>query len=96
MTRQVEPGTRIVLRTAGGGGFGDPLERILQDISRDVEEGLISIKMAGEEYGVVFNQATGQIDEDSTALVRKKARTKQDLLLQPKDQPTQKKQEVSS
>jgi len=71
VTTQVEPGTRIVLRTAGGGGFGDPLERDPQKVQNDVEEDLISVDRAKDEYGVVINTATNKIDNETTALLRK-------------------------
>lgn len=71
VTTQVEPETRIVLRTAGGGGFGDPLERDPQKVQNDVEEDLISVDRAKDEYGVVINTATNKIDNETTALLRK-------------------------
>ncbi len=72
VTIQVEPGTRIALRTAGGGGFGDPLERNPQKVQHDVEENLISAGRAKDEYGVAINTATSQIDHEATALLRKR------------------------
>ena len=71
VTTQVEPGTRIALRTAGGGGFGDPLERDPQKVQNDVEEDLISVDRAKDEYGVVINTTTNKIDNEATALLRK-------------------------
>ncbi|UCF82190.1 MAG: hydantoinase B/oxoprolinase family protein [Desulfobacteraceae bacterium] len=75
VTRQVEPGTRIVLRTAGGGGFGDPFERTHQDVSRDIEEGLVNPTRARDEYGVVINQGTGEVDKEATDLLREQGRS---------------------
>jgi N-methylhydantoinase B len=54
VTIQVEPGSRVVLRTAGGGGFGPPLERERKKIVRDVEERLISVERAKTEYGLTM------------------------------------------
>jgi len=69
-TTQVEAGTRIVLRTAGGGGFGDPLEREPERVARDVLEGFIGEKRAREAYGVVLDEA-GRPDGEATERLRK-------------------------
>ena len=76
ITTEVEPGTRIVLRTAGGGGFGDPFERMPQDVAHDIEEGLINSSRARDEYGVVINQETGKVDKEATDLLREKGHSK--------------------
>ncbi len=72
-TTQVEPGTRIVLRTAGGGGFGDPLEREPERVARDVLEGFIGEKRAREAYGVALDEA-GRPDGEATERLRKSMR----------------------
>ena len=70
-TMQVEAGTRIVLRTAGGGGYGDPLERDPERVAWDILEGFISGKRARDEYAVVLN-SEGRLDEEATAELRKR------------------------
>ena len=40
----------------GGGGYGNPLERPIEKVLLDVKNGLVSIKGAQEDYGVVFNE----------------------------------------
>jgi N-methylhydantoinase B len=72
VTRQVDPGTRIVLRTAGGGGYGNPFERDPEMVRRDVVEGFISPDRAKSEYGVVVDPDTGNVDEEATTIVRQK------------------------
>jgi N-methylhydantoinase B len=72
VTRQVEKGTCIVLKTAGGGGFGDPFERMPQDVACDIEEGLVNPSRARDEYGVVINHKTGEVDKEATNILRKK------------------------
>jgi N-methylhydantoinase B len=55
--------------TTGGGGWGDPLQRELDLVLRDVVEGRVSLKSAEADYGVVFKDANaGQpvIDEVAT------------------------------
>lgn len=66
---KVYPGDRLVFRTAGGGGWGDPLERSPERVLADVRKGLISEKKAREEYGVVI-KPTGEIDAQLTEELR--------------------------
>ncbi|MBR0859108.1 hydantoinase B/oxoprolinase family protein [Bradyrhizobium liaoningense] len=47
-------GDRILLFTAGGGGFGDPKSRDEQSIARDVSEGYVSAESASELYGFIL------------------------------------------
>ena len=56
--------------TAGGGGWGDPLERDSEKVRWDVLEGYVSLKAAMEEYGVVINENTMEIDIKATARLR--------------------------
>ena len=66
-TRSVKAGTRIILRTAGGGGYGDPCLRDPQHVRRDVLNGCISIERAQTEYGVRFDPDTLEIQLEHTA-----------------------------
>jgi N-methylhydantoinase B len=45
-------GDVVSQRTGGGGGFGSPLERPVEDVVRDVQEGYVSVAAAEELYGV--------------------------------------------
>ena len=60
-TRSVKAGTRIILRTAGGGGYGDPRLRDPQHVRRDVQNGCISIERAQTDYGVQLDPDTLEI-----------------------------------
>jgi len=51
---RVRSGDRIVFRTAGGGGWGDPLEREPERVLKDVARRLMSAEAARERYGVVL------------------------------------------
>jgi N-methylhydantoinase B len=55
--------------TTGGGGWGDPLQRELELVLRDVIEGRVSLASAENDYGVVFMDvvATGQPEIDQAA-----------------------------
>jgi N-methylhydantoinase B len=47
----VKAGEVIRIRTTGGGGWGDPLDRDLGDVVRDVEWGKVSLAGAERDYG---------------------------------------------
>lgn len=57
-------GDRIVLQSAGGGGYGDPLERAPETVLDDVEEGYVSIDAARDLYGVIIDG--GAVDTATT------------------------------
>lgn len=72
ITTTLAPGTRIVLQTAGAGGYGDSFTRDPELVARDVTEGFISASRAHEAYGVVVNEKTGAVDEAATSTLRNK------------------------
>jgi N-methylhydantoinase B len=49
----VQPGDMLVYRTAGGGGWKDPLDRPIEKVEADVAKGLVSREKAERDYGVV-------------------------------------------
>lgn len=51
---KVNPGDRIIYKTAGSGGWGDPLLRDPALVARDVRYGIISRTKAENEYGVML------------------------------------------
>ncbi len=62
--------SRAIIRTAGGGGWGDPLQRDPELVLRDVREGLVSLEAAAREYGVVIDHSRLTVDHDGTAMLR--------------------------
>jgi N-methylhydantoinase B len=74
VTLRVEPGTRVVLKTAGGGGYGPPADREPEKVLHDVEQGLVSPRRAQEEYCVVIREDPLQIDEEETERLRQRRR----------------------
>ncbi len=48
----VPAGRRLVLELPGGGGYGDPAERDRELLGRDLRNGYVSPRQAGEDYGV--------------------------------------------
>jgi N-methylhydantoinase B len=66
-------GDGLIVRTPGGGGYGDPLEREPSMVLADATNGLVSLKSARNNYGVVIRQ-TLIIDQKATNTLRKKMR----------------------
>jgi N-methylhydantoinase B len=64
----LEPGDVLSVRTPGGGGYGDPLERPPRDVAADVGAGLLAADDAERFYGVVVRDA--EPDESATEAVR--------------------------
>ena len=48
-------GAQAIVRTGGGGGWGNPLEREPERVRHDVREELISREAAERLYGVVLD-----------------------------------------
>ncbi|HXH02937.1 MAG TPA: hydantoinase B/oxoprolinase family protein [Candidatus Competibacteraceae bacterium] len=63
----LRPGERLVNRNPGGGGFGDPHARPVEEVARDVRDGLVSLRAAELEYGVLFQADGLSVDLEATA-----------------------------
>jgi N-methylhydantoinase B len=50
----LQPGEAFRIETQSGGGYGNPLERDIELVKRDVVEGYITVQQAKDDYGVVF------------------------------------------
>ena len=61
-----------ILRSGGGGGFGSPLERGLEDVERDVKNGYVSAAAAAQLYGTVIDSSTGRVKFAESVELRKK------------------------
>ena len=61
----------VSLRLPGAGGYGDPLERDLDLLLQDVRDGKVSLDSAREDYKVVIDPGTLQVDEKATKKLRK-------------------------
>jgi len=59
----VKAGEVIRIRTTGGGGWGDPLDRPFDEVLRDVRWRKVSAAGARADYGVVI---TGDVPDDPT------------------------------
>jgi N-methylhydantoinase B len=75
----VGPGDVFTRPSAGGGGFGDPLERDPVAVREDVADGYVTIQRALKDYGVVVREvdaelAEYEVDERATARERERIR----------------------
>jgi N-methylhydantoinase B len=64
-------GDLLSVEFAGGGGWGDPLDRDVGRVRDDVARGYVSRESAQEDYGVALDRDFG-IDPDATARLRGK------------------------
>jgi N-methylhydantoinase B len=80
----VPAGTLIRIRTTGGGGWGDPLDRDVALVVRDVAWGKVTRAGAAGDYGVVItgSQDAPEADIEASVLLRTKMRAER-----PDDQP---------
>jgi N-methylhydantoinase B len=69
----LKAGTVVRVRTTGGGGWGDPLERPAGEVLRDIAWRKVSVEGAREDYGVVV-LADGTCDEAATEALRAERR----------------------
>ncbi len=66
---KVAPGDQVIFRTAGSGGWGDPLDRDPALVARDIRHGTVSVSQALAGYGVVVD-AGGRVDAARTEAER--------------------------
>ena len=71
---KVAPGDRLIFQTAGGGGWGDPLERDADKVCTDVVRELVSADKARSDYGVVLDPNTDDVDTEATRTLRAELR----------------------
>jgi N-methylhydantoinase B len=72
---QVPLDAEAIVRTGGGGGWGDPLERDPALVCADVAEEFVSREAARAHYGVVFKRGL-DVDEAATRKLREAMRSR--------------------
>lgn len=70
MTRILPANHKIVYRTPGGGGMGNPFKRDPELVLRDVIEGFISSKRAENIYGVAIDEDKMSVNRERTEKLR--------------------------
>jgi N-methylhydantoinase B len=63
-------GDEIQFYSAGGGGYGDPLQREPEAVATDVRNGYVSIEKAREDYGVAIDPESMIVDPEKTERLR--------------------------
>ena len=66
----LDRGQTVTMFTPGGSGFGDPFEREVEAVRRDVELGFVSREGARRDYGVVLSPDGLEVDAEATRAVR--------------------------
>ena len=72
VSTSMDAGERLYHRQAGGGGWGDPLERDPELVAQDVRNDKVSLASARDDYGVVLDPHTFALDHEATAHARRK------------------------
>jgi N-methylhydantoinase B len=70
LVAQIKAGDAFRLRSGGGGGYGSPLDRPVEDVRNDVRQGYVSVHEAAVFYGVVIDAETFRVNEGATLLLR--------------------------
>ena len=80
---KVKAGEVIRIRTTGGGGWGDPLQRPYDEVVRDVLWGKVSVRAARDDYGTVVggSRDAPEVDVPASDALR------EDIRLTRVDQP---------
>ncbi len=68
----LKAGDTVTINTGGGGGFGNPWERDIELVRRDVLDGYVTREAAERDYGVAFTADGLEVDIETTR--RRRAR----------------------
>ncbi|MGY2747796.1 hydantoinase B/oxoprolinase family protein [Arthrobacter sp. UYCu723] len=59
----LQSGDSFTRPSAGGGGYGDPLERPFDEVLEDVIDEYVSIERAAKDYGVIIREIDRELDQ---------------------------------
>ena len=68
----IEPGDIVWTKSGGGGGVGDPLDREIERVRRDLMNEYVSHGVARKVYGVVIDPQTFVVDYEATEALRQR------------------------
>ena len=79
MNVPVAQGELLSIWTAGGGGYGEPLERPVEQVIEDIKDDYVSIAAAEASYGVALREIDRralrcEVDEAATRRLRERLR----------------------
>jgi N-methylhydantoinase B len=69
-------GDMVRIYSAGGGGWGDPLDRDPLSVEKDVAGGFVTLEGALRNYGVVIDPITFKVDISGSSAMRSDLRQK--------------------
>ncbi len=72
LVENVPAGTVLFQQAGGGGGYDDPFLRPAERVADDVKNDIISVEKAREDYGVVVDPKTMELDRSGTERERGK------------------------
>lgn len=76
ISTQIKNQETIYHQQPGGGGHGDPFERVPASVVWDVKNDKVSIEAARDKYGVVLDPKTLAVDQAATVALRAQKRAK--------------------
>ena len=71
--------SEVIVRTGGGGGWGDPLDRDPEMVRADVIEDFVSAEKALNEYAVVLDPKSLAVDVEATQRLRAITKSNQNV-----------------
>jgi N-methylhydantoinase B len=74
LVAQLKAGDAFRIRSGGGGGYGSPFDRPIEDVREDVRQGYVSLKAANALYGVMIDPATYEVNRAATEKLRAERR----------------------
>ena len=72
LIENVPEGSILFQQAGGGGGYGDPFLRDPSQVAQEVKNGITSLEKAIEDYGVIIDPETFEVNLEETVILRKK------------------------
>jgi len=70
LVENVLKGAILFQQAGGGGGYGDPYLRAVEKVQEEVKNGILSVENAKEDYRVVIDPKTFEVDIEQTKEIR--------------------------
>ena len=80
--QRFERNEAYMFEATGGGGWGDPLERPVEQVLEDVLDEYVSVEAAREHYGVVVDPSTMTVNDKETRSMRESIKSRQTAMAQ--------------
>ncbi|TET70971.1 MAG: hydantoinase B/oxoprolinase family protein [Candidatus Aminicenantes bacterium] len=71
LVENIPSGTILFQQAGGGGGYNDPCLRNPAQVAQEVKNGIISVKQAEKDYGVMIDSRTSEVNLEETKKLRK-------------------------